>query len=61
MILHGALATIDLVVNGLIDEVPITAPPTTPSLGTLYRIASAGASGAFAGREGMLAGYGARG
>ncbi|MDQ3078400.1 MAG: DUF2793 domain-containing protein [Pseudomonadota bacterium] len=58
---NEALATIDLVVNGSVDEVPITAPPTTPSLGTLNRVASAGATGAFAGREGMLAGYSAGG
>jgi hypothetical protein len=61
MILRGALATIDLLVNGSVEGVPIPAPPTAPLLGTLYRVASTGATGAFAGREGMLAGYGAGG
>ncbi len=55
--MHGALATIDLLINGSIEGVPITAPPANSLLGTLYRIAPAGATGAFAGREGSLAGY----
>ncbi|MGI8931537.1 MAG: DUF2793 domain-containing protein [Sphingomicrobium sp.] len=57
MIMPGALATIDLLINGSIEGVSITAPPTTPFIGTLYRIAPAGATGAFAGCEGSLAGY----
>jgi hypothetical protein len=61
MISHGALATVDLLVNGSVEGVPLTAPPATPVLGTLYRVAPAGATGAFAGREGMLAGYGVGG
>ncbi len=61
MIMHGALATIDLLVNGSIEGVPIGAPPAAPMLGVVYRVASAGASGAFEGREGLLAGYGAGG
>jgi len=58
---NEALATIDLLINGSVEGAPVTAPPPTPLLGTIYRIASAGATGAFAGREGLLAGYGVGG
>lgn len=54
---RGSLSLIDLLLNGSIDGAPIAAPPATPVLGTFYRVASAGASGAFVGREGALAGY----
>ncbi len=54
---NEALAIIDLVINGSIEGTPIAAPPSGPSLGTFYRVASTGASGAFAGREGSLAGW----
>ncbi len=46
--MHGALAIIDLLINASVEDTPIAAPPATPSLGTFYRVASAGASGAFA-------------
>jgi len=61
MILPGALAMIDLLINGSVEGVPIAAPPSSSSLGGLYRVASTGASGAFAGHEGSLAGYGVGG
>jgi len=54
---NEALAIIDLLINASVEGAPIAAPPATPLLGTFYRVASAGASGAFAGQEGLLAGY----
>ena len=39
----------------------MTAPPASPVNGVLYRVATAGASGAFAGHEGALAGWSAGG
>ncbi len=59
--MRGALAIIDLLINASVEGTPIAAPPATPSLGTFYRVASAGASGAFAGHEGSLAGFSAGG
>ena len=61
MILHGALAMIDLLVSGSVEGMPIAAPPAAPSPGTFYRVASTAASGAFVGRENALAGYSAGG
>ncbi len=54
----GALAMLDFMVNGSVEATPIAAPPL---LGTVYRVAATGASGAFAGYEGSLAGYSAGG
>ena len=55
--MRGALALIDLLIAGSVEGAPIAAPPLSPSIGTFYRVASAGASGAFAGHEGKLAGW----
>ena len=57
MTLPGALALIDLLVAASVDAAPTAAPPPSPALGTLYRVASTGASGAFAGQDGKLAGW----
>ena len=57
MILRGALALVDLLVGPSVEAAPVAAPPPTPINGTLYRVASAGASGAFAGHDGKLAGW----
>jgi hypothetical protein len=48
---------IDLLVAGSVEPAATTAPPPSPAIGTLYRIAANGASGAFAGEEGKLAGW----
>ncbi len=58
---NEALGLIDLLSGGLVDGTPIAAPPSTPVPGLLYRVASSAASGAFAGHEGALAGFGAGG
>ena len=58
---NEALAMIDLLVNGSVEGPPIAAPPAIPSPGTIYRVTSAGANGAFAGHEGSLAGHSAGG
>ena len=54
---NEALALIDLLIGASVEGTPIAAPPATPVPGTFYRVASAGASGAFAGHEGALAGW----
>ena len=54
---NEALALIDLLIAGSVEPAPITAPPASPIIGSFYRVASAGASGAFVGREGALAGW----
>ena len=58
---NEALALIDLLLAGSVEGAPLAAPPATPTLGTFYRVASAGATGAFAGRDGALAGWSAGG
>lgn len=58
---NEALALIDLLLAGSIEDEPMAAPPPSPVIGRFYRVAPAGASGAFAGHEGALAGYGAGG
>jgi hypothetical protein len=55
--LNEALALADLLVAGSVEPAPIASPPASPTTGTLYRVAAAGASGAFAGQEGKLAGW----
>ena len=57
MILPGVLAMVDLLLAGSVEAVPVASPPPSPGIGSLYRIAAAGASGAFAGREAKLAGW----
>lgn len=57
----GALALIDLLIAGSVEGGPFAAPPPSPSIGSFYSVASAGASGAFAGHEGSLAGWSAGG
>ena len=53
---NEALALIDLVLAGSVEATPLVAPPAGPTLGRLYRVAS-GATGAFAGHDGALAGW----
>ena len=55
--LNEALALADLLISGSVEPAPIASPPASPTTGTLYRVAAAGASGAFAGQEGKLAGW----
>ncbi len=57
---NEALALVDLLLAGLVEGTPIAVPPSSPSLGTLYRVA-AGATGAFVGQDGYLAGWSAGG
>jgi len=54
---NEALALIDLLIAASVEAVPVTSPPPSPTIGTLYRVAATGASGAFAGHEGKLAGW----
>ena len=54
---NEALAIVDLLIAGSVEGAPLTAPPASPVIGVFYRVASAGASGAYAGREGSLAGW----
>lgn len=54
---NEALALLDLLVAGAIDAAPIAAPPPSPLLGELYLVAASGATGAFAGNEGRIAGW----
>lgn len=61
MTLPGALALVDLLVAGSVEGAPLTAPPASPVIGVFYRVAAAGASGAFAGHDGSLAGWSAGG
>lgn len=60
MISRGALAVVDFIVRGSVEGAPVAAPPSSPVIGTFYRVAT-GASGAFAGHEGELAGWTAGG
>jgi hypothetical protein len=50
-------AILDYAVAASVEPVPTTAPPPTPAIGTLYRVAATAASGAFTGHEGKLAGW----
>ena len=59
--MRGALALIDLLIAGSVESEPIAAPPPSPVIGVFHRVAAAGASGAFAGHEGALAGWSAGG
>ena len=61
MISPGALVLVDLLLTGSVEGALLTAPPPSPVAGVLYRVAGAGATGVFAGHEGMLAGWSAGG
>jgi len=54
---NEALALVDLLLAASVEAVPVSSPPPSPTIGTLYRIAATGASGAFAGQDGKLAGW----
>lgn len=54
---NEALALIDLLIGASVEGTPVAAPPASPVLGTFYRVATTGATGAFAGHEGALAGW----
>jgi hypothetical protein len=58
---NEALALVDLLIAASVEAVPVAAPPSSPILGAFYRVSSSGASGAFAGHEGALAGWTAGG
>ena len=58
---NEALALVDLLVAASVEAAPLTAPPPSPVIGVIYRVAATGTSGAFAGREGALAGWSAGG
>lgn len=51
-----ALQTIDLLLCPVVEGAALAAPPATPAVGACYLVAS-GASGAWAGKDEMLAGY----
>jgi len=53
---NEALQRIDLLLCPLVESVTLSAPPTSPATGTCYLVAN-DATGAWAGKEGMLAGY----
>lgn len=54
---NEALALIDLLIAGSVEDGILSAPPPSPVTGRCYRVAASGASGAFAGHDGQLAGY----
>ena len=56
----GALATLDVVVAAAIEGPPQDNPPTAPATGASY-IVGASPTGAWAGKAGQLASYGAGG
>lgn len=58
---NEALALVDLLLAGSVEGAPLAGPPASPVIGVFYRVAAAGATGAFAGHEGALAGYSAGG
>ena len=53
---NEALQTIDLLLCPVVEGAALAAPPASPAVGACYLVAS-GASGAWAGKDGMLAGY----
>jgi hypothetical protein len=57
MILRGATALLDLLVAASVEAVPVESPPAAPAIGTIYRVAATGTTGAFAGHAGKLAGW----
>lgn len=57
---NEALQLLDIVVAAAVEEAPRTAPPSAPAQGACY-IVGVPATGEWAGREDMLAGYSAGG
>ena len=57
MILRGALQRIDFLLCPVVEEPPRQAPPASPAIGNAYVVA-VGASGAWAGHDGKIAGFG---
>lgn len=54
---NEALALLDLLVGGNVEEGPVAAPPASPAAGGLYLVAASGTSGSFVGHEGQVAGW----
>lgn len=57
---NEALALLDLLVAGGLTGGPLSAPPANPPLGAAYLVGP-GASGAFTGKDGQIAAWGAAG
>ena len=57
MILRGALQCIDFLLCPVVEEPPRQAPPASPVIGQAFVI-GVGASGAWAGHDGKIAGFG---
>jgi Protein of unknown function (DUF2793) len=53
---NEALQRIDLLLCPAVESIVLTAPPASPAAGSCHLVA-AGATGAWAGKDGMLAGY----
>ena len=53
---NEALQRIDMLLCPVVEGAALVAPPASPTVGTCYLVA-AGATGAWAGKDGMLAGY----
>ena len=53
---NEALHRVDLLLCPVVESMTLSAPPTSPGPGACYLVASGG-SDAWAGRDGMLAGY----
>ena len=53
---NEALQRIDLLLCPAVESMTVTDPPSSPAVGTCYLVASS-ATGAWAGKDGMLAGY----
>lgn len=54
---NEALQRIDFLLCPVVEEPPLPAPPASPAVGSAYVVA-AGASGAWAGHDGEIAGFG---
>ena len=57
MILRGALQRIDFLLCPVVEEPPRQAPPASPAIGNAY-VVGVGASGAWAGHDSEIAGFG---
>ena len=57
MILRGALQRIDFLLCPVVEEPPRQAPPANPAIGQAY-VVGVGASGAWAGHDSEIAGFG---
>lgn len=53
---NEALQTLDVVVGGAVEDLPLATPPAAPAVGACYIIA-AGATGAWAGQESCVAAF----